>query len=425
MPAPLKTPEAARAELDAPTQGRDSGVSAPTNKRRRNRQRQRRHRHVRFHATPGMMRIADIKIGRRHRSDLGDILALARNIDEVGLLHPIVVTPAGGLVAGARRIAAFRYLGRDWIQVTVIDIKKVALGEYAENTFRKAFTPSEMVDIADTIEPIERARAKERQGERIDKHPGKFPGSSKGRALDKVAKIVGKDRRTLEKARGVRDAARAEPDKFGKLLEQMDGTGRVNGVYRRLKIAKQAELIRSEPPPLPGNGPYRVASIDLPWPYEVRSEDPSKRGVRPYPTMSIEQMWVLPVASIMHEDSILWMWTTNAFMRDAYTVLDAYGFKAKTILTWVKDKMGPGDWLRGQTEHAIMAVRGKPTVELTNQTTVLYAPARAHSQKPPEFYDLVESLCPAPRYADLFSRYQHNERWDCHGDQAPQMEAAE
>jgi N6-adenosine-specific RNA methylase IME4 len=254
--------------------------------------------------------------------------------------------------------------------------------------------------------------------------PGKVPQSVKGRALDKVAKVVGKDRRTIEKARAVRDAARAEPEKFGKLLEQMDGTGRVNGVYRRLKIARQAEAIRKEPPPLPGNGPYRVASIDLPWPYEVRSEDPSKRGVRPYPTMSIEQMCVLPVASIMHEDSILWMWTTNAFMRHAYTVLDAWGFKDKTILTWDKGRFGTGDYLHGQTEHCIMAVRGKPTVELTNQTTLLRAPAREHSRKPDEFYALVESLCPAARYASLFHRGPTRPNWDGHGDEAPRAEVA-
>jgi len=59
--------------------------------------------------------------------------------------------------------------------------------------------------------------------------------------------------------------------------------------------------------------------------------------------------------------------------------------------------MGTGDWLRGQTEHAIMAVRGKPVVTLTNQTTLLHAPVRAHSQKPVEFYDLVESLGSKPR----------------------------
>ena len=68
-----------------------------------------------------------------------------------------------------------------------------------------------------------------------------------------------------------------------------------------------------------------------------------------------------------------------------------------------------------------MAVRGKPIVHLTNQSTLLFAPVRGHSVKPKEFYDLVESLCPAPRYADLFSRYQHNNKWDCHGNEAPPM----
>jgi N6-adenosine-specific RNA methylase IME4 len=27
-----------------------------------------------------------------------------------------------------------------------------------------------------------------------------------------------------------------------------------------------------------------------------------------------------------------------------------------------------GDWLRGQTEHCLMATRGKPIVQLSNQT---------------------------------------------------------
>jgi N6-adenosine-specific RNA methylase IME4 len=40
--------------------------------------------------------------------------------------------------------------------------------------------------------------------------------------------------------------------------------------------------------------------------------------------------------------------------------------------------------------------------------------------KPVEFHDLVESLCPVPRYADLFSRRKHNARWDVHGDETLQ-----
>jgi N6-adenosine-specific RNA methylase IME4 len=127
--------------------------------------------------------------------------------------------------------------------------------------------------------------------------------------------------------------------------------------------------------------------VDLPWPYEVRDEDPSHRAAVPYPTMSIAEMCALQVPSIMHADSILWMWTTNHHMREAYDVLDAWGFEPKTILTWAKDKMGTGDWLRGQIEHCIMAVRGKPVVTLSNQTTLLHAEVRGHSQKPPEFCD--------------------------------------
>jgi len=57
-----------------------------------------------------------------------------------------------------------------------------------------------------------------------------------------------------------------------------------------------------------------------------------------------------------------WFWTTNFHMRHAYPILDAWGFhKTPTILTWAKDRMDNGYWLRGQTEHCILAVRGNPT----------------------------------------------------------------
>jgi hypothetical protein len=52
---------------------------------------------------------------------------------------------------------------------------------------------------------------------------GKFPNDSTGRALDKVARIT----KTVEKASAVRDVAKADPEKFGKLKDDMDRTGRV------------------------------------------------------------------------------------------------------------------------------------------------------------------------------------------------------
>ena len=84
----------------------------------------------------------------------------------------------------------------------------------------------------------------------------------------------------------------------------------------------------------------------------------------------------------------------------------------------MKDRPGTGDTLRGQTEHCIFATRGKPVWQLTNQSTVLHARRRANSQKPDEFYAMVESFCPAPRYAYLFARNARPLR-DGHGDEAP------
>jgi N6-adenosine-specific RNA methylase IME4 len=363
--------------------------------------------------------IAGIIIGERHRKDIGDIDGLAASMAELGLLQAIGVQPDGLLIWGERRLHAAKLLGWTEIPVNVVDLDSVVRGEFAENAHRKDFTLSEAVAIRRALEPIEREAAKERQGARTDKRPENFSTSSSGRALDKVATVIGKHRTTIAKAEAIVDAAEAEPEKFGKLLADMDRTGRANGVYRRLKITKQAEQIRAEPPPLPGNGPYRVIVCDVAWPYEKRDSDPSHRAALPYLTTSIADICKLPVASITAPDCILWFWVTNHHMREAYEILDAWGFEQKTILTWVKDRFGTGDWLRGQTEHCLMCVRGKPIVELTNQTTVLHAPVRGHSVKPVEFYELVESLCPAPRYADLFSRYRHNDKWDCHGDEAP------
>ena len=154
---------------------------------------------------------------------------------------------------------------------------------------------------------------------------------------------------------------------------------------------KQAviEQIRNEPQSLP-HGPFRVLVIDPPWKYNARGDDDTHRARNPYPDMTLEEIKALPVPTLAHKDAILWLWTTNAFLLEAFGCLEAWGFQHKTMLTWVKDRMGTGDWLRGKTEHCLMAIRGKPVVTLTNQTTALLAPLREHSRKPDEFYALVE-----------------------------------
>lgn len=358
-----------------------------------------------------MAPIALIAVGARHRKDMGDVEALAASIRDVGLLHPVVITPDGKLIAGERRLEAYKFLGRSEIPVTKVNLAEIVRGELAENTARKDFLPSEIEAIRRALEPSEKGAAKERET------LGKLcPGSETGKTRDKIAAFAGVSGETVRKIAAIVEAAEAEPEKYAKLAADMDRTGRVDGPFKRLKVMRQAEAIRREPPPLPGNGPYRVIVVDPPWPFEIRDEDPSHRAIYPYPTMSIAQIAALRVSELVQDDCILWLWTTNFNMREAFDLVATWGFQHKTILTWVKNRFGYGDWLRTQTEHVLMATRGKPIVQLTNESTALFAPMRAHSEKPDEFYALVEQLCPAPRYCELFSR-RVRPNWDGYGDE--------
>lgn len=307
--------------------------------------------------------------------------------------------------------------------------------EISENLFRKDFLPSEIDAIRRRCEALLKIQAKKNQAAagpssgRGAKRSGggNFPQALKGKTRDKIGAFAGVSGRTIEKIAAIVDAAEAEPQRFSKLKADMDRTGRVDGIYRRLKNTKQAEAIRAEPPPLPGNGPYRVAVCDVPWPYEADDENAPCRGVLPFSTMSLGQICALEVRLMLSDDAIFWLWIPNFHLAQGFhtTVLRAWGLEPKTIVTWPKEREGQyAHWLRGQSEHAVMAVRGKPVVTQAGQTTLLRGPfhlvqRNAHSAKPKEFYDFVEKLCPAPRYADLFSRYQHNDKRDCHGDEAP------
>src|SRR5215467_9676080 len=55
--------------------------------------------------------VSEVRVGARHRKDLGDLTSLARSINDVGQLQPIVITPDRRLIAGQRRLEAVKLLG--------------------------------------------------------------------------------------------------------------------------------------------------------------------------------------------------------------------------------------------------------------------------------------------------------------------------
>ena len=220
-------------------------------------------------------RIADIKVGDRHRRDLGDIAGLAESIRAVGLLHPIVIRPDGMLIAGERRIEAAKALGWTEIPVNIIDLDAVVRGELAENAERKDFLPSEIDSIRRAVEPIEKAAARERMSE-----GGKGAKVSQpSRATDKIGAFAGVSGRTVEKIKAVVEAAEAEPERFGTIVQYMDETGSVDRAFKQLQIerakARHATLIEhgctvADLVALAETGKrFGVIYADPPWPWET------------------------------------------------------------------------------------------------------------------------------------------------------------
>ena len=219
----------------------------------------------------------------------------------------------------------------------------------------------------------------------------------------------------------VSDAAsivrRSEADQEALLATVAAGEKKnLKAACRSADIAKQRRDIAAGNLTLP-EGVFDCIVADPPWDYGTAEsyDDAGFRGGTPYPEESIHELSArtMPAA----DNAVLWLWTTHRFMHDAFHLLEAWDFEHKAIVTWVKDRMGTRRWLRSKSEFCLMAVRGQPTIDLTNETTVLEAPMREHSRKPDEFYAMVEKLCVAERRLDYFSR-EKREGWEQLGNDA-------
>jgi len=171
----------------------------------------------------------------------------------------------------------------------------------------------------------------------------------------------------------------------------------------------------------PPEGKFNVIVVDPPWKFKDVTEgqndydEDARRSIPQYAMMELEEIKKLNVPDTAWDDCVLWLWTTNLNMKDAWELAEYWGFEVKTILTWVKSKMGVGYWLRGKTEHCLLCVKGKPVWTNKKYTTVLKGKAREHSRKPESFYKLVETICKGTRL-EYFSR-EKREGWDQWGDE--------
>lgn len=116
--------------------------------------------------------------------------------------------------------------------------------------------------------------------------------------------------------------------------------------------------------------PYSTIVADPPWHYDARPVGGSTPGTMgkaqrfPYSTMTIDEIRALPVAELAGSDAVLWLWTTNKWLREAFTVVDAWGFQYRQTLVWGKNNPMPvGSVAPSAAEFLLAAKRGKPAME--------------------------------------------------------------
>lgn len=111
--------------------------------------------------------IADIKVGQRYRTILGDLTELAASMEQLGLLQPIVLSPDLTLVAGQRRLEAAKLLG--WTEVSTVtiacleDAVSALRAEQDENTCRLPFNDRDANRLYRALLEMEKPKARERQ----------------------------------------------------------------------------------------------------------------------------------------------------------------------------------------------------------------------------------------------------------------------
>jgi len=345
---------------------------------------------------------------------------LIESIKSLGVLQALYVTSKNDILSGHRRWRAAIAAECPIIPIIRMNYandldERQAIIEH--NRYRIK-TGWQLWNEGQELDKIGRERGRQNQAHGLTA-PGRTLPDNSQKALpyetsDFVAKSIGLGSgRQWERLKDVHDRA---PE----LLANIKPHGfSISGAYSQLKkkeraakIEAQKEAIKNLKPPT--QPIWDVIVIDPPWPIAGGYDYRGRRSANPYPTRTMDELQntVIPAT----DNCVLWLWVTNLNMHDGLHLLGHWGFEFRNILTWAKDKFGIGVWLRGQTEHCLLATKGKPLFSGESTSTLLNAPRTEHSIKPDAFYELVEKTC-VGRKLDYFGRKQR-EGWDVYGDEA-------
>jgi N6-adenosine-specific RNA methylase IME4 len=203
--------------------------------------------------------------------------------------------------------------------------------------------------------------------------------------------------------------------------------------------------------------PFRTIVADPPWPYGDKLPGKGRGAAKRYATMRVDEI-ARYLSVDVAKDARLFLWRVAPMQEEALHVMRAWGFGAPVSeVVWAKTmqqdfgiqalmetlinqairhdntaselvarmpeilaiarrlKPGMGRTFRMSHETCLVGRRGRPERLSKSEKSVFYAPVRKHSEKPEEFFELVERLSPGP-YLELFSGGHRRPGWTCLGE---------
>ena len=170
---------------------------------------------------------------------------------------------------------------------------------------------------------------------------------------------------------------------------------------------------------------HKIIYADPAWQYTRNTGNGAAENH--YKTMDLQAIKAMgtEVQAMSDPDTVLAMWATCPLLPQALEVMQAWGFKYKTVLfTWVKynpktDKypIGGGSYTRAGSELCLLGVKTKiPERHDRSIRQVLLEPRQEHSRKPAIVRDhLVTIFGDVPRI-ELFAR-EMTPGWASHGNE--------
>ncbi len=170
---------------------------------------------------------------------------------------------------------------------------------------------------------------------------------------------------------------------------------------------------------------YRIIYADPPWDYGAHAQPDYHSEQRDhYAVMTVEKICEERVKEWVEDDAVLFLWVTAPILEESFKVIRAWGFEYKACFVWDKIKHNMGHYNSVRHELLLVCTRGACQPDRKELFDSVQSVERTkHSEKPVEFYDIIESLYTHGRRLEMYGR-RTREGWDVYGHVA-QIEAAE